>query len=46
MNPNQLPCSHADAVKHLYHNVGLHIPLSHQNNPAPVNLDPTTTVET
>jgi hypothetical protein len=31
IDPNQLPCSHADAAKHLYHHAGLHLALSHQN---------------
>jgi hypothetical protein len=31
MDPNQLPCSHADAAKHLCHHAGLHLALSHQN---------------
>jgi hypothetical protein len=33
MDPNQLPCSHATAAKHLYHHAGLHLELSHQNIP-------------
>jgi hypothetical protein len=31
MNPNRLPCSHADAAKHFCHHAGLHLALSHQN---------------
>jgi hypothetical protein len=45
MDPNQLPCSHADAIKHLCHHTGLHLALSLRKNPVPVNLNPTTTVE-
>jgi hypothetical protein len=31
MDPNQLPCSYANAVNHLCHHAGLHLALSHQN---------------
>jgi hypothetical protein len=31
MDPNQLPCSHADAANNLCHHVVLHLALSHQN---------------
>jgi hypothetical protein len=31
MDPNQLPCSHADATKHFCHHAGLHLVLSQQN---------------
>jgi hypothetical protein len=31
MDPKQLPCSYADAAKHLCHYARLHLVLSHQN---------------
>jgi hypothetical protein len=46
MDPNQLPGSHADAVKYLCHRTGLSLALAPRKIPNLKYLDPTTTVET
>jgi hypothetical protein len=45
MDPNQLPSSHANAAKHLYHRAGLSLALAPRKIPNLKYLDPTTTVE-
>jgi hypothetical protein len=46
MDPIQLPGSHANAAKHLYHRTGLSLALAPRKIPNLKYLDPITTVET